>query len=236
MRLLSRHAAAGPEPSSHPPSSPRPSSRQPPALEPPAVEPPALEPPALEPPALQPPGARLPAARRPPAAPAASPRGRILGGVAATLYRTNARSGSWGTTVVGSPLDPDGIAGDQPTVNAPVASLRGDDEGDAMCTGLAALRQSVLSHAAGFDAKVLTCAQAEEAVSCCATMEAAICSMKSLAAARAAEGGSWQKKGYRSAFDALALETGMSALGAKRACHRQAAERSARGGQGGAVG
>jgi hypothetical protein len=47
-------------------------------------------------------------------------------------------------------------------------------------------------------------------------MEAAIASVKALAAARAAEGNSWRDEGYRSPADHLAHDTGVSPAAAKR--------------------
>jgi hypothetical protein len=86
-----------------------------------------------------------------------------------------------------------------------------------MCQGLRALRQSIATYAAQFDAQTLTAAQASDVVRLCAHIEASAASIKALAAARAAEGKNWQKDGYRSASEQLARQAGMSPAAAKRA-------------------
>jgi uncharacterized protein DUF222 len=86
-----------------------------------------------------------------------------------------------------------------------------------MCGELDALRQSIVAYASGFDARLLTPAQAGRVVGACAQIEASISSVKALAGARCAEGPSWQNEGYRSAAHQLADQAGMSPSSAKRA-------------------
>ena len=66
-----------------------------------------------------------------------------------------------------------------------------------MCQRLRAIQQSIITYAGQFDARTLTAAQASEAVRFCAQIEASAASIKALAAARSAEGNSWQHAGYR---------------------------------------
>ena len=86
-----------------------------------------------------------------------------------------------------------------------------------MCQGLRALQKSIVEYAAGFDAKALTPAQADEVVRLAAQIEASVGSIKSLAAARSAESDSWRREGYRSAAEKLADQAGMSPGAARRA-------------------
>src|SRR5579863_9719403 len=86
-----------------------------------------------------------------------------------------------------------------------------------MCEGLRGLQQSIAGYAGRFDAATLSVAQAGEVVGWCAHSEASAASIKALAAARAAEGNSWQHDGYRSAAEQLADQAGMSPAAAKRA-------------------
>ena len=89
-----------------------------------------------------------------------------------------------------------------------------------MCQQVRGLRQSITEYAGGFDARLLTPAQAGEVTRLCAQMEASISSVKARAAARLAEGGTWKAEGYRSVADQLARETGMSPAAAKRALQK----------------
>ena len=86
-----------------------------------------------------------------------------------------------------------------------------------MCQGLRALQQSVVAYAGRFDAHRLSAADAGEVVRLAARGEASFASIKALAAARAAEGKSWQGDGFRSPSEQLAAQAGMSPAAAKRA-------------------
>ena len=86
-----------------------------------------------------------------------------------------------------------------------------------MRDGLSALRQSIADYATGFDARTVSADEANEIVCLCAQIEASAASIKSLAAARAAEGEEWRSQGYRSAAQQLAVQAGMSPGAAKRA-------------------
>ena len=85
-----------------------------------------------------------------------------------------------------------------------------------MCDDLNTIKNSILSYGARFDPSLLSCAQAHVVMLTCAGIEASVASMKALAAARAAEGGSWQKDGYRSAADELSQKTKTSPASAKK--------------------
>ena len=85
-----------------------------------------------------------------------------------------------------------------------------------MCRELEALRQSILCYAKAFDARSLIPSQAAEVVQVCSQMVATLDTMKSLAAAVAAEGNSWKEDGYRSPAEQLAAQTGMSTGRAKQ--------------------
>ena len=86
-----------------------------------------------------------------------------------------------------------------------------------MCQGLRALRQSITTYAGEFDAGTLTVADAGVVVGLCAQIEASAASIKALAAARLAEGKTWQTDGCRSPSEQLAKHAGMSPAAAKRA-------------------
>ena len=86
----------------------------------------------------------------------------------------------------------------------------------ASCQGLRALQQSIVGYAGQFDAHRLSAAEAGEVVRLAAQGEASLASIKALAAARAAEGRSWEHDGYRSASEQLAAHAGMSPAAAKR--------------------
>lgn len=85
-----------------------------------------------------------------------------------------------------------------------------------MCQQLDELRQSISEYASGFVAQALTVEQAGEIVRSCARMEASIVSVKTLAAARHAEGSSWKDEGHRSAAHQLAQQAGVRPSSAKR--------------------
>jgi len=72
------------------------------------------------------------------------------------------------------------------------------------------INQAVLAKASSFDASVLSPAEAGEVVVQIGAIEGPLASMKALAAARAAEAGSFHKEGFRSPADQLAdqLKTG----------------------------
>ena len=86
-----------------------------------------------------------------------------------------------------------------------------------MCQELRSFRQSIAAFAGRFDAKSLTPGQATAVVRLCAQIEASAASIKTLAAARSAEGSDWQLSGYRSPAEQLADQAGMSPGAAKRA-------------------
>ena len=86
-----------------------------------------------------------------------------------------------------------------------------------MCQGLRALQQSVVAYAGRFDASRLSAADAGEVVRLAAQGEASFASIKALAAARAAEGRTWEHDGFRSPSEQLAARAGMSPAAAKRA-------------------
>ena len=77
-----------------------------------------------------------------------------------------------------------------------------------MCERLGQLREAVGRYASSFDASLLTCEQAAEAVAEAAAIEKIAATLKGLAAARAAEGGAWKDSGDRSAAHYLARTTG----------------------------
>ena len=68
-----------------------------------------------------------------------------------------------------------------------------------------------------FDAASLSPAEAGHVVKLCAAIEASAATLKSLAAARLAEGGSWRHEGYRSPEEQLADRTGVGTGQARRA-------------------
>lgn len=85
-----------------------------------------------------------------------------------------------------------------------------------MCRELHALRQSISEYAKGFDVHELIPSEARAVVRTCAQIEASISAIKSMAAAKGAEGTAWKQAGYRSAADQLAQETGITGGAAKR--------------------
>ena len=86
-----------------------------------------------------------------------------------------------------------------------------------MGVGIAELRESLSDYAAGFDAAVLSTAQAEEVVEQASRIEKMAATVKALAAARLAESGSWQAEGDPSAAHQLARRTGTSVVQAAAA-------------------
>jgi hypothetical protein len=111
----------------------------------------------------------------------------------------------------------DGIVGAQPALVIPMPPKAAAHWTSAMCRELDAVRQSILAYAGRFDPRSLTPTQAAAMVRACAQIEASVASIKMLAAARAAEGSTWQDEGYRSPADQLAHHAGMSPSAAKRA-------------------
>ncbi|MEA2902040.1 MAG: hypothetical protein QOH36_1927, partial [Actinomycetota bacterium] len=86
-----------------------------------------------------------------------------------------------------------------------------------MGVGIAELRESLSKYAAGFDAALLSAAQAEEVVEQASRIEKMAATVKALAAARVAETGSWRSDGDRSAAHQLARRTGTSVVQAAAA-------------------
>ncbi|MDA8045902.1 MAG: hypothetical protein M0Z30_11795 [Actinomycetota bacterium] len=86
-----------------------------------------------------------------------------------------------------------------------------------MCRELEALRQSIAGYARSFDSASLIPSEAAGVVAACAAIEASVSTVKSLAAAVMADGGSWRHEGYRSAEEQLADRTGTGAAAARRA-------------------
>ncbi len=85
-----------------------------------------------------------------------------------------------------------------------------------MCCDLEAVGQSVCDYAQAFDAGSLIPAEAGRVVSLCAAIEGSVATLKALAAARLADGGSWRSEGYRSAEEQLADRTGVGTGQARR--------------------
>ena len=85
-----------------------------------------------------------------------------------------------------------------------------------MCRDLEAVRQSVCDYAKVFDAGSMIPAEAGRVVSLCAAIEGSVATLKALAAARLADGGSWRSEGYRSAEEQLADRTGVGTGQARR--------------------
>ncbi len=81
-----------------------------------------------------------------------------------------------------------------------------------MGVGIAELRESLSGYAAGFDAAVLSAAQAEKVVEEASRIEKIAANLKGLAAARLAEVGTWRAEGERSAAHQLARRTGTSVV------------------------
>jgi hypothetical protein len=79
-----------------------------------------------------------------------------------------------------------------------------------VCDRLLELRDAMSRYAARFDAALLPCDQAEQAVRVAASIEAMAATVKSLAAARAVAGQSWKADGERSPAHHLARTTGVS--------------------------
>ena len=86
-----------------------------------------------------------------------------------------------------------------------------------MGVGIAELRESLSEYAAGFDAAVLSAAQAAEVVEQASRIEKMAATVKGLAAARVAGTGSWRTEGDRSAAHQLARRTGTSVVQAAAA-------------------
>ena len=86
-----------------------------------------------------------------------------------------------------------------------------------MGVGIAELRESLGDYAARFDAAVLSAAQAADVVEQASRIEKMAATVKSLAAARLAETGSWRVEGDRSAAHQLARRTGTSVVQAASA-------------------
>ena len=84
-----------------------------------------------------------------------------------------------------------------------------------MCKRLGELRRAMASYAAGFDAGLVSVADARTAVAEAAAIESSAATIKALAAARAAKAGDARRRGARSAAHELARATGTT-LGAAR--------------------
>ena len=67
-----------------------------------------------------------------------------------------------------------------------------------MCDRLLELRDAMSRYTAGFDAALLSAAQAEKAVYAAAVIERMAAAVKSMAAVRAADTGAWKRAGERS--------------------------------------
>ena len=83
-------------------------------------------------------------------------------------------------------------------------------DGNAVCDLLVDLRESMRRYAAGFDASLLSGADASSVVDVAGAIERMAATVKSLAAARSAEVGVWRSTGDRSAAHHLARSTGTS--------------------------
>ncbi|MDQ6798191.1 MAG: DUF222 domain-containing protein, partial [Actinomycetota bacterium] len=77
-----------------------------------------------------------------------------------------------------------------------------------MCEALAGLRDSMARYAAGFDAALVTAADAAQVVDRAAAIEKMAATVKAVAAARVAETELWRAGGDRSAAHHLARTTG----------------------------
>jgi hypothetical protein len=86
-----------------------------------------------------------------------------------------------------------------------------------MCQQLQHIATAMRSYTTGFDATLLTCADAATAVKHAATIEHMAATIKALAAARAAEAKNWKRGGHRSAEEELAHMTGTTVAGARDA-------------------
>ena len=76
--------------------------------------------------------------------------------------------------------------------------------GDGRLAGLGELRRGVERYAAGFDAALLTGADAASVVDDVAAIEKMAATLKSLASARASDTGDWRRRGARSPAHDLA--------------------------------
>jgi hypothetical protein len=99
----------------------------------------------------------------------------------------------------------------------PLSRFAPIEVGAAMCVRIAELRESLGEYAAGFDADVLSAAQAKEVLEHASRMENIAATLKAVAAARVAETGSWKEDGDRSAAHHLARRTGTTLLNAATA-------------------
>ena len=86
-----------------------------------------------------------------------------------------------------------------------------------MGVGIASLRESLGEYAAGFDAALLSAAQAAEVVEQASRIEKMAATVKGLAVARVAETGSWRGEGDRSTAHQLARRTGTTVVQAAAA-------------------
>jgi hypothetical protein len=84
-----------------------------------------------------------------------------------------------------------------------------------MCERLSQLRAAMAAYAAGFDASLLSAADAGRARDHATAIEAVAATVKALAAARVAETGRWHQDGQRSAAHELAAATGTTVAEAK---------------------
>jgi hypothetical protein len=84
-----------------------------------------------------------------------------------------------------------------------------------MCQRLAELREAMRAYAAGFDAGLLSLADARFALAHATAIEHMAATVKALAATRVAQGASWREEGERSAAHELAKATGNSVKDAK---------------------
>ena len=86
-----------------------------------------------------------------------------------------------------------------------------------MCVSIDELRKFLAEYAAGFDAALLTAAQAERVVDEASSIERIASTVKALAAARVAETGGWRAEGDRSPAHHLARRTGTTVVQAASA-------------------
>ncbi len=84
-----------------------------------------------------------------------------------------------------------------------------------MCEVLRDFREALAGYARRFDAALLSSGDASAVAAEAASIEHIAATLKSLAAARAAQGPEWRRAGYRSPTEALARQAGMS-MGAAR--------------------
>ena len=83
--------------------------------------------------------------------------------------------------------------------------------------GIREVRKSIAAYAAGFDAALVTCADAKSIVAEAVAAENMLATIKAMAARRAAECGSWRTEGDRSAAHELARVSGSTVGKAKEA-------------------